>query len=170
MSEKHKKDPSDRNRKFFHIFYLCIIILLIIVIILLLLRSCGEKSEQGDSFGDYEISTYEQQESVDTTKKNGTIAFAGFRNYKVSKKSPKIRLENPASNRVEMVFTLTDQTSGEMIVKTEKVQPGKYVYINIVDFYKTRGTYDVFVKITTFDPDTGQQKNGLDQAVKVQVI
>ncbi len=171
MAGKHEKKRSKidfTKRSFLNILT---IVLLIIVIILLLLRSCGEGTLQDNPFGDYDVtdSTYTSQETTPTTNKTGTIAFAGFGKYKVSKQSPKIRLENPASNRVEMVFTLTDKKSGALIARTEKVQPGKYAYINVMDFYSKSGIYDVFIKITTFDSTTGQQKNGLEQTVQVQV-
>ena len=171
MACKHKKDQSYSARTKHHLINAGIITILIIIIILLLLRSCREDTGTTNSHGDYDItdSSDVSQDTNVTTNQAGTIAFAGFGNYKVSDKSPKIRLENPASNRVEMSFTLIDKKSGVLIASTEKVQPGKYVYINIMDFYSRSGTYDVFIKTQTFDPTTGQQKNGLDQIVQVQV-
>jgi len=148
-----------------------VIIILLIIIIFLLLRSCGKSGDQGGSFGDYEI-TDSVSISPNTsagTNQTGTITFAGFCSYKVSQDSPKIRLENPAANRVEMAFTLTDKKSGTLIVKTEKIQPGKYVYINIMEFYPKSGVYDVLIEIATFDPVTGQEKNGLEQTIQIQV-
>ena len=166
MARKHET-------KWSHIIYRVIILILIIIIILLLPRSCKKEIIQEDPFGDYEISDTKLDPSVETEteppSKTGTIAFAGFVNYKVSQRSPNIRLENPASNRVEMVFTLTDKASGTLISRTEKVKPGNYAYINVMDFYSKTGVYDVYIKISTFEPVTGKEKNGLEQTIQIQV-
>ena len=64
------------------------------------------------------------------SRQNGT---AGYGKYNVTQKNPNIEIKNPFGNFVDMVFDLKDELSGEIIAKTNKVQVGKYVYINILN-------------------------------------
>lgn len=98
-----------------------------------------------------------------------TITFSGYGRYTVSKDSPCIELSNLAVNHVDMIYTLTDKNTGEMIARTEKIAPDNYVYVNVVDFYKVAGTYNISINIATFDSETGEPKNGMNQSMEVIV-
>lgn len=98
-----------------------------------------------------------------------TITFSGFGKYTVSEEFPSVELKNPEGNFVDMVFTLTDAESGEMIARTNKVPAGKFVYVNVMEFYKEPGVYTVHINVATFDSQTGAQMNGINQKMEVTV-
>ena len=68
-----------------------------------------------------------------------------------------------------MVFTVRDSETQELIGKTEKVSPGKFVYMNVMDFYETPGIYNVDINISTYDSVTGIQLNGVNQKMEITI-
>ena len=98
-----------------------------------------------------------------------TITFAGYGKYTVSEAYPSVELKNPAGNFVDMVFTLTDEASGEIIARTGKVPAGKFAYVNVMDFYKEAGVYIIRITVSTFDAQTGSPMNGINQKMEVTV-
>lgn len=94
--------------------------------------------------------------STDNTKSNTVNTYG---NYEVSAENPSIELSNPSSNDADFVFTVKDSKTQQLIGKTEKVPPGKFVYMNVMDFYKTPGVYNVDINISTYDSVTDVQLN-----------
>ena len=172
-NEKNKKEKKNG---------LWVIIgILVVVIILLLLRSCGTEQVVNppvsnepvieEPVGNFEVSDkqHEQAEVEPAPVDDRTITFAGYGKYSVSKENPSVEMKNPAVNFVDMVFTLKDKSSGEIIARTGKVAPGEFVYVNVMDFYKEAGTYDVQVVISTTDSETGTAMNGMNQEMQIVV-
>ena len=153
----------------------------IVVIILLLMRSCGSEpvvdnnpnnpNVEDAPIGNFEVSgsQKEKEEVKEVQEEKKTISFAGYGSYKVSSDSPSVELKNPPNNFVDMVFTLTDKASGEIIARTGAVKPGEFVYVNVMEFYTEPGTYDVSVNISTADPESGAAMNGMNQAMQIVV-
>lgn len=155
----------------------------LLIILLIILLMCGmlfvayknlnpaviDKVQQ--SIGNFDI--FDEQQTTEPSKDDNqsvpTIKFAGYGKYTVSAKQPKVELHNPKVNFVDMVFTLTDEKSGELIARTDKVPAGKYVYVNVVDFYKKAGVYTVLINVSTFDAKTGVQMNGINQKMEVTI-
>jgi len=151
---------------------------ILVLIILLLLRACGRQEEEPPKLptGDFEVTdTLRPEETPPDDGAGGGeeavsyISFAVNLKYEVSPEVPEIELRNPEGNFVDFVFALTDVGSGELIARTGRVPAGKYVYVNVADFYTAPGSYDVALTITTYDAQSGTQMNGLDQTVKVMV-
>jgi hypothetical protein len=114
----------------------------------------------------------DQQHRPTKPNQNGeipTITFAGYGKYTVSEEFPSVELKNPAGNFVDMVFTLTDKDSGEIIARTDKVPAGKFAYVNVMNFYKEPGVYTVLITVSTFDAETGTPMNGINQKMEVTV-
>jgi len=153
----------------------------IVIIILLLIKACGNGSHSSlgtgnpptidDPYGTFEI--YDTQQPKQTEDKVGfdeevpTITFSGYGTYSVTDKNPSVELRNPSVNFVDMVFTLIDVKSGKMIARTGKVAPGKFLYVNMVDFYKEKGSYKVQVLTSTYHTETGEQMNGMNQEMEI---
>lgn len=152
-----------------------------LIIILLILLGCGllfgvyknlnpDLIDQLPIIGNFDIFDEQQTKPTpDDDKTIPTITFAGYGKYTVSAEYPSVELKNPKGNFVDMVFTLTDQESGELIARTNKVPAGKYVYVNVMDFYKKAGVYTVLIKVSTFDAKTGVQMNGINQKMEVTI-
>ena len=49
------------------------------------------------------------------------------------------------------------------------VMAGDYVYVNVLDFYKQAGTYNILIDTSTYDADSGEQMNGMHQKMEVTV-
>lgn len=137
--------------------------------------SCGNKQVQteDETIGNYEFTDEqretEAEETIDLEDK--TITFSGYMSYTVSSKNPNIELMNSEENEelgVYMIYTVIDETSGDVIAKTSKQAPGGYAYVNVYDFYKTPGEYDAIIRIETSSKD-GTPLDGLNQAVKIKV-
>ena len=148
--------------------------LLILIICLLIFRACSnnnDKSNSDDTYGEYEITDGREKRETSEKAKNdsGYIKFAGYGKYEVSEENPNIELSNPASNFADFVFTVRDSESQKLIGKTEKVPPGKYVYMNVVNFFKTPGVYSVDINISTFDSVTETQLNGVNQKMEITI-
>ena len=128
-------------------------------------------NREGGTIGDFDVvdKPHPNQNDDTVAREKGTITFAGFGKYKVSKKNPSIEIKNPSGNFVDMVFELKDEKTGETIAKTGKVSAGKYVYVNIMDFYKKAGNYTIMVITSTFDSKTGEQLNGMNQKIEVSI-
>ncbi len=155
-----------------------VIIIVIIIIILLLLRRCGEqggtqgKDDEDSVTGNFVISDEEPQtdnESSENPFADTTITFAGYDNFEISEDSPNIILKNPEINTVDMVFEVTDKETGEVVALTDKVPPGKFVYVDVTNFYTESGVYYVLVNTSTFDCATGTPLNGMNHEMEIIV-
>ena len=181
--ENEKRTPEQSGQKKDKKNGLWVIIgILIVIIILLLLRSCGTEQvvtppvsnepviEQ--PVGNFEVSDKQQEkeEVPPAPVDDRTITFAGYGKFTVSADKPSVELKNPNVNFVDMVFTLTDKASGELIARTGRVAAGEFVYVNVVDFYKEPGIYEVSVVISTFDSETNAPMNGMNQEMEITVI
>lgn len=151
---------------------ICLIVVLITCI--LIFRSCSSdvtKSNMENTYGNYEVTDgrikYKPKDAGDDDI--GYIKFAGYGQYEVSKEQPCIELSNPSTNFTDFVFTVKDSESKKLIGKTDKVSPGKFVYMNVMDSYKTPGVYNVDINITTYDSETGAQLNGVNQKMEITV-
>ena len=113
----------------------------------------------------------QQTRPVETkpTEEVPTITFAGYGKYTVTEEYPSVELKNPEGNFVDMVFTLTDQATGEVIARTGRVPSGKFAYVNVMDFYTEAGVYTVLINVATFDAESGAQMNGINQKMEVTV-
>lgn len=113
----------------------------------------------------------QQTRPVETkpTEEVPTITFAGYGKYTVNEEYPSVEVKNPEGNFVDMVFTLTDQATGEIIARTGKVPSGKYAYVNVLDFYTEPGVYTVLINVATFDAVSGEQMNGINQKMELTV-
>lgn len=148
--------------------------LLVLITCILIFRSCSSdatKSNMENTYGNYEVTDgrikYKPKDAGDDDI--GYIKFAGYGQYEVSKDQPNIELSNPSINFTDFVFTVKDAESKKLIGKTGKVPPGKFVYMNVVDFYETPGVYDVDINISTYDSETGAQLNGVNQKMEITV-
>ena len=154
----------------------------LLIIILVILFMCGmlfaayknlnpNVIDKFQGVGNFDI--FDDQQTTEPSKENNqsepTITFAGYGKYIVSAEKPSVELHNPKGNFVDMVFTLTDETTGELIARTNKVSAGKYVYVDVMDFYKTPGVYTILINVSTFDAKTGTQMNGINQKMEVTV-
>ena len=121
--------------------------------------------------GDFDISDTPIVRPTEPTEpgETPTITFSGFGKYTVSKEYPAVELKNPENNFVNMIFTLTDKETGEIIARTGSVQPGKFVYVDVVKFYQEPGTYTILINTATFDGQSGAQMNGMNQTMEVTV-
>ena len=149
-------------------------ILLALIICLLIFRACSnnsDKTKSDDTYGKYEITDGREKRETSEKAENdsGYIKFAGYGKYEVTVENPNIELSNPSSNDADFVFTVKDSKTQQLIGKTEKVSPGKFVYMNVMDFYKTPGVYDVDINISTYDSDTDVQLNGVNQKMEITV-
>ena len=147
---------------------------LALVVCLLIFKSCSTdnaKSNTVNTYGNYEVTDgrkkYEKEDNI--SKDVGYIKFAGYGKYEVSEENPNIELSNPSSNDADFVFTVKDSKTQQLIGKTEKVSPGKFVYMNVMDFYKTPGVYDVDINISTYDSGTETQLNGVNQKMEITI-
>ena len=148
--------------------------LLVLITCFLIFRSCSSdatKSNMENTYGNYEVTDgrikYKPKDAGDDDI--GYIKFAGYGQYEVSKDQPNIELSNPSINFTDFVFTVKDAESKKLIGKTGKVPPGKFVYMNVLDFYKTPGVYNVDINISTYDSETGAQLNGVNQKMEITV-
>lgn len=120
-----------------------------------------------------DIGIFDEQQTRPTEPKDETevptITFAGYGKYTVNAEYPSVELKNPENNFVDMVFTLTDQTTGEIIARTGKVPAGKFAYVDVMKFYQEAGVYTVLINVATFDAETGKQMNGINQKMEVTV-
>lgn len=154
-------------------------LLVIIILLLGLALGIGLCIPGGDTpvvdlpiIGDIGIFDDKQTRPAETTptEEVPTITFAGYGKYTVTEEYPSIEVKNPEGNFVDMVFTLTDQATGEIIARTGKVPAGKYAYVNVMDFYTEAGVYTVLINVATFDAETGAQMNGINQKMEVTVV
>lgn len=124
------------------------------------------------AIGDVDISDEQQTRPTTPPVPEGevpTITFAGYGKYTVNAEYPSVEMKNPEGNFVDMIFTLTDEASGEIIARTNKVPAGKFAYVDVVKFYGEPGTYTVLINVATFDAQTGEQMNGINQKMEVTV-
>lgn len=150
---------------------------IIIIIILLLLRCCGSggktpvNDEPKGPIGNIVISDEQQKEDkpakVDPDQKY--ITFSGYEERTVSADAPNLEFFNPEWNPCYMVFTITDRESGEIIARTDKVAPGEYAYVNVMDTYPEAGVYTVDVDISTSSIEDGSGMNGLSHKIEITV-
>lgn len=129
-----------------------------------------EPAQEQTPIGNYSVG--ERQEKpieINPQEEVPTITFTGYGRYTVSRDSPCVELHNSEVNFVDMVYTLTDEATDDVIARTEKVSPGNYVYVNVVDYYKVAGTYNILINIATTDSESGQAMNGMNQKMEVIV-
>lgn len=175
MNNKNAEtNESKKNLNKKSLFIKAVIGIVIIILLLLSIYSCALKPVEVDDtvIGDFSISQDKQGEvTVDNNEKEEipTITFSGYGKRTVSEERPNIELRNPEGNFVDMVFTVTDRASGEIIARTDKVPAGNYVYVNVMNFYKESGVYNVDINISTTDSQTGEAMNGLNQEVELTV-
>jgi hypothetical protein len=131
--------------------------------------------EEGEETqGNFIVGGKQEQINKDTESQEddssdiGDITFTGYGKYEVSEKYPYIELSNPEANVVNFVFTLSDKETGDIIAKTGKIAPGEYLYVDVMDYYKTAGDYSVHIVVETFDSD-GNQYNGINQDMELTV-
>ena len=168
---------NNNQKKKKRLVKIAVAIIIIVVAMLLLLSRCSSGTSEvlppviQEAIGNFDI-TGEQMEKP-TVEQEQTevpmITFSGYGKYEVSKGSPTVELKNPEGNFVNMVFTLTDKASGEIIARTPPVASGKFAYVNVYDFYQKSGTYNVEVVVSTFDSETNQPMNGINQNMKIVV-
>ena len=119
------------------------------------------------------IGIFDEQQTRPTEPKDETevptITFAGYGKYTVTEEYPSVEVKNPEGNFVDMVFTLTDQATGEIIARTGKVPAGKFAYVDVMKFYQEAGVYTVLINVATYDAETGAQMNGINQKMEVTV-
>ena len=172
-SQKKKKEmtPGEKKERIKNIINKCVIAVLIIVILLLLLVRCDGNTGQPvivTPFGNVQIGQQVTRPTTSTVPKNqGTITFAGYGKFNVDKDYPHIELRNPAQNYVNMYFAVYDEATGELIAQTEMVAPGQFAYVNVLEYYKNPGTYNVNIKTSTFDSSTNAPMNGMNQKMEV---
>lgn len=144
-----------------------------LLLILLLLKFCttpdSSTSPLPDAVGSSAVSDsrWELQESEKDRSPVQEITFFGCGKYFASLTQPYIELYNPKQNSVDMIFTLSDRKTEELIARTDAVPPGSYAYIDVVEFYRARGTYIVDIDISTADAITGNRLNGMHQQAEV---
>lgn len=182
MQENRTNEKNEKNEKKSKSRGLWVIIgVLILIIILLLLSSYGSETVANnpvsnepvieEPIGNFEVSDEQQKQEVieEPEGEIPTITFAGYGKYSVSADNPNVELKNPDGNFVDMVFTLTDKSTGEIIARTGKVAAGEFVYVNVMDFYTEQGVYDVAVAISTYDSQSGAQMNGMNQEMEIVI-
>lgn len=169
MDNAENKENKKKSR-----WWIYVILAIVIIIILLLLRSCGG-SQSGyvdlPTIGDVTVSDQQQTRPTENIVQEDipTITFSGTVSAKVNKDNPAVEVNNPEGNFVDMVFTLTDQATEEVIARTGKVGAGKYAYVNVMDFYQEPGTYMILINVATYDAETGAQQNGINQKMEITV-
>jgi hypothetical protein len=183
QNEDAMKEQKKENRKRVkRVVTWTSIVTIIIIIILLLLRSCGGGVAPGPDTppttpppvtGDFDITDDPVVRPTEppVVEVVPTITFAGYGKFEVSEKTPKIELKNPDKNAelgVNFIFTVMDSKTGDVIARTPQVAPGKYVYVNVVDYYKTAGKYEVLIKIDTVNNE-GVEMNGIEQKMDLIV-
>ncbi len=141
-----------------------VFVVLIAVIIVLLVRSfsLGNNSDAvspDETQGEWIIGGKRPEGTQDTSIVPSNITFSGNDRYTVSPSNKEIELSNPEGNQANLVFTVKDTRTGEVIAKTARLSPGQYVYINIYDHFKKAGSYDITVEISAFSY-AGTQLNG----------
>lgn len=168
------KNINFKSKRFNRLVLVGICLMMLILAALLIFRSCSSdatKSNMENTYGNYEVTDgrikYKPKDTGDDDI--GYIKFAGYGQYEVSKDQPNIELSNPSTNFTDFVFEVKDAESKKLIGKTGKVPPGKFVYMNVMDFYKTPGVHNVDINITTYDSETGAQLNGVNQKMEITV-
>lgn len=170
---------ENRDKKSKKSILWAIIVILVIVIILLLLRSCGasptgvgtpiNQGQEQTPIGNFEVGGKREEPVVEKEPEEVEyITFSGFGKFEVSKDAPNVELSNPEGNSVDMVFTLTDKATGDLIARTGKVHSGEYVYVNVMDYYSEKGSHFVTVNIETMNEDNVPM-NGLNQEMEIIV-
>ena len=153
-----------------------VVVLALLVLLFAYLRFSGNSNQVMDPLlnspiGNFIVGGQQQQNKPDngTQEEKASITFAGYGRYEVSKDNPLVEMKNPEGNFVNMVFTLTDADTGEIIARTPAVAAGEFAYVNVYDFYKNPGTYNVAIMVSTFDSETNQPMNGVNQKMEIIV-
>ena len=174
--QKTENKPGSKKKTSKKFLIGLIIIFTTVLLLLLCLKSCSSNQLPepiiNSPIGNFIVSGNQMQQNThkETIQEEvPSITFTGYGKYNVSKDSPLIELTNPEGNFVNMVFTLTDKASGEIIARTNPVAAGEFVYVNVVDFYKTPGTYSVEVVVSTYDNETNQPMNGITQNMEISI-
>ena len=163
-----------KNNKSALFIKIAIGLILALAVCLLIFRACSndtDKTNDNSPYGNYEVTDgrrkYEKKDN--NSDDAGYIKFAGYGKYEVSEEQPNIELSNPQSNFADFVFTVNDSKTQQLIGKTEKVSPGKFLYMNVMDLYETPGVYNVDINISTYDSVTGVQLNSVNQKMEINV-
>lgn len=159
-----------KNKKTDKKLYIIILILALAVMLIFIRFSGNTKNHDiGMMVGDFGVIEQEIDKTDVLSKESRIITFEGLGEYKISEKTPSMTLKNPEKNFVDMVFTLTDKETGGLIARTDKIPAGKYVYVNVMNFYKQKGVYNIKINISTYDPKTGSAMNSMEQEVRVTI-
>lgn len=145
-----------------------------ILMVVLICRGCdGGDVPTQPTIGDVDITDTRPSTNPTTPiDEMQNITFVGRAEYVVSSASPKIEVRNSEKNEdlgVNFVFTIIDVESNEIIARTPQVAPGKYAYINVMDYYKNPGSYNIIVSIRVTD-NKGNELNGMDQEAILHVL
>lgn len=171
MNKEKEEKKEKKNRS-----WIVILILIIIILILLFCHRCTISEPVVNQpviekpVGNYTVGGKQEKPAEEKPVEDvKNITLSGYGKYEVSENDPTVELSNPEGNFVDMVFTLTDKETGELIAKTGKVSAGNYVYVNVIDFYKKAGNYNVLIEISTFDGQSGEPMNGLNEEMELVV-
>ncbi len=168
--QKNKENTEKRKKLLTTIAF----IILIIIIILLLLKSCGDSGHTPGNTptdgpqGSWDVGEQRPTPTQDVNIVPENITFSGHNKYTVSTDNKDIELTNPSVNLANFVFTVTDAQTNEIIAKTGKVAPGQYVYINLYDYFKKVGSYNVIINISAYS-FAGAQLNGASTKAVITV-
>ena len=90
----------------------------------------------------------------------------GFYDITATDEHPYLRLQNPESNSVYFMYTITEYD--KVIYSTKAIAPGKMVECNLLDIL-IKGTHNIKVTVQTFDIETEVECNGSSQDIVVTI-
>lgn len=108
-----------------------------------------------------------KKEEIEVDKR--TITYSGSGRYEISEENPYIVLSNPENNFVDMEFEIKDLDRDVLLLKTDKIIAGEYLYVNVYNFYKTVGVYHISIDIASYDHENGEEKNGMHEEAEIIV-
>ena len=101
------------------------------------------------------ITSEEKTESM-----SESVEIPGYTNFEVSNKKPTVKLSNPESNTVYMVYTILENDN--LVYKTKAIKPGNMVELNLKELLD-KGNHNLTIQINTYDLDTEEACNGATQ-------
>lgn len=164
-----------------------LIILLIIIIILLLLLifrglakgTIREENSKILKFAseidfplEYKVLKVKEDNNskdIPIEKDKRTITYSGAGRYEISSESPYIVLSNPDENFVDMIFEIKDMDKDILLLKTDKIMAGEYLYVNVYNFFTEKGVYHISIDIASYDHENGDEKNGMHEEAEIIV-
>lgn len=162
--KKIKKRKTDKR-----LYVIILVLALAVMLFFLRFSTKTENHDIGMMVGDFDMTDRGQEKADEQKAENRIITFVGLGEYRISDNAPGIEFKNPEKNFADMVFTLTDKKTGKLIARTDKIPAGKFVYVNVMDFYKQKGVYNIKINISTYDPKTGSAMNSMEQEVRVTI-